>query len=112
MFLTQGLEVNFESGRREAEKVEVVECLWDREKGLSLFAQHEGVDFFDVCCTRHGHYQRVTTSQNLESQLITFLDQGKRVCFQIHVIWFIRVFSKYPVLGTLNYFGEIQYSKP
>ena len=32
--------------------------------------------------------------------------------FAIHVIWFIRVFSKYPVLGTLNYFDEIQYWKP
>ena len=30
----------------------------------------------------------------------------------IHVIWFIWVFSKYPVLGTLNYFDEIQYWKP
>ena len=30
----------------------------------------------------------------------------------LHVIWFIRGFSNYPVLGTLNYFGVIQYSKP
>ena len=83
MFLAQGLEVDFESGLREAEKVEVVECLWDGEQSLGLVAQHEGVDFFDVCCIRHGHYQRVRPPQNLESQLITFLDQGKQVCFQI-----------------------------
>ena len=31
---------------------------------------------------------------------------------QIHALWFIRVFSKYPVLGTLIFSTEFQYSKP
>ena len=32
--------------------------------------------------------------------------------FLIHALWFIRVFSKYPVLGTLIFSTEFQYSKP
>ena len=32
--------------------------------------------------------------------------------FDVHALWFIRVFTKYPVLGTLIFSTEIQYSKP
>ena len=67
MFLAQGLEVDFESGLREAEKVEVVECLWDGEEGLGFITQHEGVDFFDVCCTRHGHYHASKFGESIDN---------------------------------------------
>ena len=30
----------------------------------------------------------------------------------LHAVWFIRVFSKNPVLETLKFFSEIQYSIP
>ena len=63
VFLSQSLEVDFESGLRESKKVKVVECLWDGSEGVGLFAQHEVVDCFNVCCTRQGHYQRLRPAQ-------------------------------------------------
>ena len=77
------------------------ECIRYEALTKILLNAEEFYDFFK--------YVEVSTFDIASDAFATF---KVSISNRIHVIWFIRVISKYPVLGTLNYFDEIQYWKP